>query len=123
MARRMENCGFGLPFLAAQLTSRVEPAALSNVAMLASCRQGFGKVAQDFNSTQHKVAHTFLGLQDNIRLGSRIDAFADSWLLTRTGTQVAVKIAMAWAWILLLPDYHPAQVAVKGAGKMSGITI
>ena len=58
----MCDAGFGLPFMAAQFSSRIENKALAGVEILASAQGGFRRVMHQLNETQIEVAKNFLGL-------------------------------------------------------------
>ena len=105
----------GLPFMAAQYSARVESKSLAGVEVLASARGGFRRVMHQLDETQVEIARNFLGLPSSERVGSRVAVLSETRLLTRTGTAAAIRIVMARARLVCLPNEHPAMAAARTA--------
>ena len=118
IAATMCDAGFGLPFMAAQYSARVENAALAGIELVASARGGFKRVMHELNMTQIDVAKGFLGLPERQQCGSRVAVLAETRLLTRTGTAAAVRVVMARARLACLPPAHPASAAARAASRL-----
>ena len=63
-----------------------------------------------------------LGLPAGVSLGSGgyVRAFAETRFLTRLGSEIAIRIVLARARLLLLPAGHPVEAAVNGALNVTG---
>ena len=107
LAASFADLGLGVPFLCEQFDSRVLGKALSGVELLSSAAIGFRAVMERLNSAQYLAAKAFLGLPANVSVGSRVAVLSETRLLTRAGTEAAMRVVMARARLACLPEEHP----------------
>ena len=117
LAASFADLGLGLPFLCEQFGSRVGGKALVGVELRASASIGFPAVMERLNAAQYLVAKAFLGLPVNCSIGSRAAVLSETRLLTRAGTEAALRVCMARARLACLPVAHPVYQVVWGSWK------
>ena len=122
LVRRLNDLGFGVPFQVYQFGLRVCPSAFYGAEVLASFGPGWRKAAKRLNDTHYAIAKVLLGLPagESLGEGGYVRAFSETRFLTRLGGELAQRIVLARARLLLLPPGSPVEAALLGAAQVSG---
>ena len=120
----LEQRGFGMPYQAAQIPTRVEAAAFFGAELLASYGPGWRVAVTRLNSVQYDAAKVLLGVGKGTAFGEggHARALAETRMLTRWGAKLLQRIALARARLLALPRSNPVAAAVLGSRAVTGAT-
>jgi hypothetical protein len=88
--------------------------AMAGVEALASVPDGFKVVMEELNAAQYIVGKALLGAPRFASIGSRVAVLSETRILTRAGSEAAVRIVMVRARLSCLREDHPAALAAQG---------
>ena len=109
--------GFGMPFQAAQIASRVEAKALYGCEVLSSFGGGHAAAFRSLNDANYAMAKKLLGVPSHVSLGSHVKVFSETRVLTRTGAKAAQRIIMLRARLRCLGPNHLVTEVVQAVAR------